>query len=84
MQENFTEPYHLDTIKNERKVYSGAGEGRKPFIAARDIAAVAHRALLDPEPLNTDHILTGPESLTYTDVRDALPVFPSLVPDENA
>ena len=63
------ETYHLNTIWNERTIYSGAGEGSKPFIAARDIAAVARRALLDEQSLNTDHILTGPESLTYTDVR---------------
>lgn len=36
---------------------------------------MAHRALLDLKPLNTDQILTGPESLTYTDVRNAFLPF---------
>lgn len=69
--ENFIETYHLDTIKNERKIYSGAGNGSKPFIAARDIAAVARRAILDAKSPNRDYILTSPESLTYTDVRSS-------------
>lgn len=30
---------------------------------------MARRALLDTKPLNADRILTGPESLTYGDVR---------------
>lgn len=66
--ENFTEPYHEITIRDENKIYTACGDGKKPYISARDIAAVAHRVLIDQEPHNTDYILTGPESLTYDQV----------------
>lgn len=66
--ENFIDGYHLASIKNEGKIYTGAGDGRKPFIAAQDIAQVARCALIDENPHNKDHYITGPESLTYDEV----------------
>ncbi|MFD0474850.1 hypothetical protein ACFQ0B_46350 [Nonomuraea thailandensis] len=39
---------------------------------AADIAAVAGHALTDEVPHNTDHILTGPEALSYDDVAAVL------------
>ena len=66
--ENFNEHYHLQTIKNESKIYTAAGAGKKPFIAAYDIANVAKHALLAKQSYNTDYILTGGEALSYDDV----------------
>jgi uncharacterized protein YbjT (DUF2867 family) len=46
-------------------VYSSQGEGRVPFIDARDIAAVAAHILLDPQAhAGQVYVLTGPQALT--------------------
>ncbi|KXT11149.1 hypothetical protein AC579_4941 [Pseudocercospora musae] len=70
--ENFVESYSLRTIREEGKIYSAAADGRLPFISARDIAAVGYRALLDEQPHNTDHIITGGESLTHDQVAEII------------
>ncbi|AMY22373.1 MULTISPECIES: NAD(P)H-binding protein [Nocardiaceae] len=46
---------------------SATGDGRIGFVDAGDIAAVAVHALLDEQSHNTDHIITGPEALSYSD-----------------
>lgn len=56
---------HLASIRNEGCIYSATGDGRVPFIDAADIAAVAVTMLLDPSLPSRDHILTGPEALSY-------------------
>jgi len=61
--QNFTS-FLRDMIRSGT-VYSSQGEGRVPFIDARDIAAVAARVLMAPD----DHAgqaftLTGPQALT--------------------
>lgn len=55
---------------NARKgeVYSATGKGKIPWVSVRDIAAVAYRALTDKVPHDTDHVILGPELLTYGDV----------------
>ncbi|WP_313803232.1 ergot alkaloid biosynthesis protein [Sphingobium sp.] len=63
--QNFSVGQHAPTIREEDGIYSAADEGRIPFIDADDIAEVGLRALLDEAAHNTDHILTGPEALTY-------------------
>ncbi|EME82203.1 uncharacterized protein MYCFIDRAFT_43202 [Pseudocercospora fijiensis CIRAD86] len=70
--ENFIESYSLKTIREEGKIYSAAEDGRLPFISARDIAATGYRALIDEQPHNTDHIITGGESLSYDEVAEIL------------
>jgi ergot alkaloid biosynthesis protein len=70
--QNFSEQQHRDTIRNERAIYSATGDGRVGFISADDIAAVAAKALTDPDMPNTDIILTGPEALSYADVADRI------------
>ncbi|KAG5987948.1 hypothetical protein E4U43_004893 [Claviceps pusilla] len=48
--------------------YSAAKGGKIPFISAADIArVVALRALAAPALYNKDHLLLGPELLTYDD-----------------
>jgi uncharacterized protein YbjT (DUF2867 family) len=54
-------------IRDHGEIVTATGDGRVPFIDATDIAAVATHALLDPLPHNAEHILTGPEALSYTE-----------------
>ncbi len=54
------------------EIVTATGEGRVAFIDAADIAAVAGHALTDDQPHNTEHILTGPEALSYADAAEIL------------
>jgi len=54
-------------IRERGEIITATGQGRVGFVDAADIAAVAARALLDPVPHNTDHLITGPEALSYAD-----------------
>jgi uncharacterized protein YbjT (DUF2867 family) len=58
---------HATGIRERGEIITATGEGRVAFVDAADIAAVAARALLDPVPHNTDHLITGPEALSYAD-----------------
>lgn len=58
-----------NTLKNEHKIYSTAGEGRKAFMDTRDIAEVAFTLLQHPK----DHVnkiidLSGPELLSFATI----------------
>lgn len=68
MQNFVHEQHHGGGIRARGAFLSATGDGRVPLIDADDIAAVAVHALLDPEPHNTAHLLTGPEALSYDDV----------------
>lgn len=58
-------PTFLRDMIRTGTVYSSQGEGRVPFIDARDIAAVAARILLDPKAhAGKVYTLTGPQALT--------------------
>ncbi|KAL9122827.1 MAG: hypothetical protein Q9187_000617 [Circinaria calcarea] len=70
--ENFSEGQHLGPIRQHSRFYSASGEGKAPFVSAEDIAAVAFHALVDKPPHNTDHVILGPELLSYDDVADIL------------
>lgn len=62
-----------ETVKNENTIYAAIGEGRIPFIDARDIAAVAANALLNPDKHTQKlYTLTGNEAIGYQDLADAL------------
>ncbi|RPE64508.1 uncharacterized protein YbjT (DUF2867 family) [Tibeticola sediminis] len=61
--QNFTS-FLRDMIRSGT-VYSSQGEGRVPFIDARDIAAVAARVLMAPDDhAGRAYTLTGPQALT--------------------
>ena len=66
--QNFSEGQHLAPIRESGAFYSATEDGRVPFINADDIAACAVAALIGPEPLNRDFILTGPEPISYDTV----------------
>jgi uncharacterized protein YbjT (DUF2867 family) len=67
--QNFTGTHPTAVALRERgEIATATGEGRVGFIDARDIAAVAATALLAPDPPNTRYVLTGPETLSYSQV----------------
>lgn len=59
---------HAVGIRATSAIATSAGDGRAGFVDADDIARVAVEALLAPVALNTDLVLTGPQSLSYDDV----------------
>jgi uncharacterized protein YbjT (DUF2867 family) len=61
---------HLQDILERNDLFVPAGNGRTSFIDARDIAAVAVRALTVPHIVNGGIDLTGPEALTYSEVAE--------------
>lgn len=65
--QNFTGDHLVAQGVRSGEIVTATGDGRVAFIDARDIAAVASHALTDERPHNTDHILTGPEALSYAD-----------------
>jgi uncharacterized protein YbjT (DUF2867 family) len=67
MQNFLGDHMHAGSIRDHGEIVTATGDGRVPFIDPADIAAVATHALLDPSPHNTEHVLTGPEALTYTE-----------------
>jgi uncharacterized protein YbjT (DUF2867 family) len=62
-----------ETIKKERKIYEGTGEGKKPFIDTRDIAEVAFTILTNPQKhSNKTYLLTADEGVSYGQVAEAI------------
>ncbi|MEU6766257.1 NmrA family NAD(P)-binding protein [Streptomyces sp. NPDC046853] len=72
--QNFVTPGHLhgDSIRTANEVVTATGQGRVAFVDADDIAAVAVRALTDERPHNAAHLVTGPETLSYTDIAEVI------------
>ncbi|NUU62709.1 ergot alkaloid biosynthesis protein [Paenibacillus agri] len=66
--QNFTEGQHAATISNQDLIIRAAGQGKIGFVTAEDIAEVAVRALVDDHAHNTEHMITGPDSLSYDEV----------------
>ena len=66
--ENLSEGPHRRTIRDERAIYTAAGQGRVPFISAWDIARTAAGALTSKSMPCDDFVLTGAELLSYDDV----------------
>lgn len=67
MQNFLREHAVADGIRDRGEIVTATGAGRVAFVDAADIAAVAVRALLDTLPHNTEHVITGPEALSYAD-----------------
>jgi uncharacterized protein YbjT (DUF2867 family) len=65
--QNFTGDHVVAAGVRDGEIVTATGDGRVGFVDAADIAAVAARALTDPVPHNTDHLITGPEALSYAD-----------------
>jgi uncharacterized protein YbjT (DUF2867 family) len=65
--QNFTGEHAVAMGVHSGEIITATGEGKVAFVDAADIAAVAGRALIDEVPHNTDHVLTGPEALSYAE-----------------
>lgn len=62
-----------ETVRAEGTIYAAIGEGRVPFIDARDIAAVAAETLLHSEAhAGQRYVLTGGEAVGYGALATAL------------
>jgi uncharacterized protein YbjT (DUF2867 family) len=60
------------TIARDQKIRAASGEGKIPFIDARDIAAVAALTLTSAGHEGKKYVLTGPEALSYREVAKIL------------
>ena len=79
MIENLAEDGYETTIREEGIIYTACGDAKISFVSAADVAAVAFRALTDEKSHNTDHVIVGPELLTYDDVGLLLKMLLSLM-----
>lgn len=64
--------YMGETIKAEGAFYSASGEAIISHVDVRDIAAVAVKALTEPNHDGKSYTLTGPEALTYDELASEL------------
>ncbi len=56
-------------VQHERRIYEATGEGRRPYLDARDVAEVAYVILTNPAPhAKQTYTLTGDEALSYGQV----------------
>lgn len=65
--QNFTGAHLVAQGVRDGEIVTATGDARIGFVDAGDIAAVAVRALTDPEPHNTEHVLTGPSAVSYAE-----------------
>ncbi|KDN70634.1 putative AFUA_2G17970 family ergot alkaloid biosynthesis protein [Colletotrichum sublineola] len=56
------------SIVNESMIYSAAADGKIPWVATEDVAAVAYQLLTQEDAPNDQYIVLGPELLSYDDV----------------
>jgi uncharacterized protein YbjT (DUF2867 family) len=88
--QNFTGEHLVAQGVRSGEIVTATGEGRVAFVDAADIAAVAGHALTDDQSHNTEHVLTGPEALSYADAAGILkrqtgrPVVHRSVPVQEA
>ena len=61
-----------ETIKAEGAFFSASGEVKISHVDVRDIAAVAVKALTEPNHEGKAYTLTGPEALTYDELASEL------------
>ena len=64
--------YMGETIKAEGAFYSASGETKISHVDVRDIAAVAVKALTEPNHEGKAYTLSGPEALTYDELASEL------------
>jgi uncharacterized protein YbjT (DUF2867 family) len=88
--QNFTGEHLVAQGVRAGEIVTATGDGRVAFVDAADIAAVAGHALIDDNPHNAEHVLTGPEALSYADAAEILtqhigrPVVHRSVPGHEA
>ena len=62
----------VSTIVGQGAIYQAVGEARAAYVDARDVAAVAFRALTGEGYEGKTYVITGPELLSYYDIADKL------------
>jgi len=70
--QNFTGAHAVARGVQTGEIVSATGDGRIAFVDAGDIAAVAAHALTDAVSHDTDHVLTGPEAISYADAAEVI------------
>jgi uncharacterized protein YbjT (DUF2867 family) len=70
--QNFTGDHLVARDVRDGEIVTATGDGKVAFVDATDIAAVAGCALIDDDAHNTEHLLTGPEALSYTEAAEIL------------
>jgi uncharacterized protein YbjT (DUF2867 family) len=70
--QNFAGDLPLARDARDGEIVTATGAGRVAFVDAGDIAAVAGHALVDEAAHNTEHVLTGPEALSYADAAEVV------------
>ena len=60
------------TIKEQSAIYAPMADGKIGMVDARDIAAVAVKALSEEGHEGKTYILTGPKAISYHDIAKAL------------
>ncbi|MDR6516670.1 SDR family oxidoreductase [Chryseobacterium camelliae] len=61
------------SVKTEGKIYDATGEGKRAYVDIRDIAEVAFRILLQPEPhAGHSYFLTGGTAVNYGEVAETI------------
>jgi len=70
--QNFTGAHLVAQGVRDGEIVTATGDARVAFVDAADIAAVAVHALTDEEPHNAEHVLTGPEALSYAEAAEII------------
>ncbi|MEJ2870494.1 NmrA family NAD(P)-binding protein [Actinomycetospora sp. OC33-EN08] len=59
-------------VRERHEIVAAAGDGRMGWIDAADVAAVAAELLTRSDHDSREHVLTGPEALSYIDMADTI------------
>lgn len=66
--QNFVGDHPLaEGVRRQGEIVTATGAGRVPFVDARDIAATAAALLQVNSMVSSEHLVTGPEALSYAD-----------------
>jgi uncharacterized protein YbjT (DUF2867 family) len=63
---------HLGSIKHQDCIYESMGDTKIPMIDTRDVAQASLDCLMRDDLNNATYLVTGPESISYGDMADAL------------
>lgn len=69
---NFTGDHPVAQGVRAGEIVTATGSGRVGFVDAEDVASVAVRALTDERSHGTDHLITGPQALSYDEAADII------------
>jgi uncharacterized protein YbjT (DUF2867 family) len=63
---------HLGSIKHQDSIYESMGDTKIPMIDTRDVAQASLDCLMRDDLNNATYLITGPESISYGDMAEAL------------